>query len=58
MKNRFYILIYASVLGIIWTLYLLYCKKGYLSKTDYIIIGIIIIFITALLCYFKRKLKK
>jgi hypothetical protein len=53
--KRYNIIVFASILGLLWTSYLLYNKGGGLSKSDIVIIILIIIFLAGLLRYFKKQ---
>lgn len=57
-KNKIIILIIASVIGIFYSIYLLYSKKGYLTTNDYIALSVTSIFVIGLEYYFIKKWKK
>ncbi len=58
IKNKILILVIGSVIGIFYSLYLLYSKKGYLNTSDYIAFSITSLFVIGLDYYFINKWKK
>lgn len=57
-KEKFLILILASFVGVGWAIYLLYSIDSLISKTDFIAIFFLIVFVFVLLIYFKKTLNK
>lgn len=57
-KNKIMILIIGSIVGVFYSIYLLYSKKGYLSTSDYIALSISSIFVVVLDYYYINKWKK
>lgn len=57
-KNKILILVIASVIGIFYSIHLLYSKKGYLNTSDYIALSVTSIFVIGLDYYFINKWKK
>ena len=57
-KKKIKILIFGSILGILWSIYLLYNRRGgYLITNDWISIGVTSLFMVGLIFYFKNKWK-
>ncbi len=58
-KNKIKILIIASIFGILWSIYLLYNKRGgYLNANDWIAVGVTSLFVIGLVYYLSNKWKK
>lgn len=57
-RNKILILVIASVIGIFYSINLLYSKKGYLNTSDYIALSVTSIFVIGLDFYFINKWKK
>ncbi|TCN49910.1 hypothetical protein D0809_24125 [Flavobacterium circumlabens] len=58
-KNKIKILTIASILGLLWSIYILYTKRGgYLNSNDCIAIIITSLFVIGLVFYFINKWKR
>lgn len=57
-KIKLRILIFGSILGIFWSIYLLYNRRGgNLIANDWISVGVTSLFMIGLIFYFKNKWK-
>lgn len=55
-KKKLRILIFGSILGIFWSIYLLYNRRGgNLITNDWISVGVTSLFMIGLIFYFKNK---
>lgn len=57
-KKKLRILIFGSILGIFWSIYLLYNRRGgNLIANDWISVGVTSLFMIGLIFYYKNKWK-
>ncbi len=57
-NKKFRVLIIAGILGVLYTIFLLYKRRGYLINTDWFSILFVGIFASGLIYYFKKKSEK
>jgi uncharacterized phage infection (PIP) family protein YhgE len=56
IKNKLKVVIISSVIGVFYSIYLLYNKRGgYMATNDWLSILVVIAFLIGLIIYFKKK---